>query len=146
MGAAGCHLYFSSFLKLPLILFYSPDIIPILFCPQTVPHPFLPSPLQEDVPILPHPTISARIPYSLGPCISKVKCIFSHWGQMRQSSAVYVSVALDQLVSVSCLVGGSESKRSQGPRFVETAGLPMRSPSSSTSSSFSLIQPQGSPT
>jgi hypothetical protein len=37
------------------------------------------------------------------------------------------------------------SERSQGSRSVETAGLPMRLPFSSASSSLSLIQPQGSP-
>jgi hypothetical protein len=36
------------------------------------------------------------------------------------------------------------SERSQGSKLVETAGLPMGSPSSTTSSSLSLIQPQGS--
>jgi hypothetical protein len=46
----------------------------------------------------------------------------------------------------SSLVGGSVSERSQGPGLVETADLSMGSSSSSTSSSFSLIQPpQGSP-
>jgi hypothetical protein len=45
---------------------------------------------------------------------------------------------------VCCLVGGSASETSQGSRLVETVNLPMESPSSSTSSSFSLIQPQGS--
>ena len=44
---------------------------------------------------------------------------------------------------VCCLVGGSVSERSQGSRLVETAGLPMGS-SSSASSSLSLIQPQES--
>jgi hypothetical protein len=46
---------------------------------------------------------------------------------------------------VCCLVGGSVSERSHGSRLVETDGLPMGSPSSSASSSLSLIQPQGSP-
>jgi hypothetical protein len=45
---------------------------------------------------------------------------------------------------VCCLVGGSVSKRSWGSRSVKTAGLPIGFPSSSASSSFSLIQPQGS--
>jgi hypothetical protein len=39
------------------------------------------------------------------------------------------------------------SKRSKGSELVETAGLPLGSPSSSSSSfSLFLIQPQGSPT
>jgi hypothetical protein len=37
------------------------------------------------------------------------------------------------------------SERPQGSRFVETAGLPMELPASSTSSSLSLIQPRESP-
>ena len=41
--------------------------------------------------------------------------------------------------SVYCLVGGSVSERSQGSMLGETAGLPMRSPSSSTSFSLSLL-------
>ena len=36
------------------------------------------------------------------------------------------------------------SDKSQGSRSVETVGLPMGPPSSSASSSFSPIQPQGS--
>ena len=49
------------------------------------------------------------------------------------------------LARLCCLVGGSVSERSQGSRLVETAGLPMGLPSSSASSSFSLIQSQESP-
>jgi hypothetical protein len=37
------------------------------------------------------------------------------------------------------------SERSQESRLIETAGPPIGSPFSSASSSFSLIQPQGSP-
>jgi hypothetical protein len=44
-----------------------------------------------------------------------------------------------------CLVGGLVSQRFQGSILVETASLPMGSLSSSFSSNFSLIQPQGSP-
>jgi hypothetical protein len=56
-----------------------------------------------------------------------------------QFSAVYVSRASD-------LFGGSVSERSQGPGIVETASLSMGFPSSTASSSLSLIQPQCSPT
>jgi hypothetical protein len=45
---------------------------------------------------------------------------------------------------ISCLVDGPVSEKSQGSRLNETAGPPTGSPSSSASSSFSLIQPQGS--
>jgi hypothetical protein len=44
---------------------------------------------------------------------------------------------------VLCLVGGLVSERSRGSRFVKTYGLPVGSPSSSSSSSFSIIQPWG---
>jgi hypothetical protein len=37
---------------------------------------------------------------------------------------------------VCCLVGGSESERSQWSKLVETAGLPIGSPFSSASSSL----------
>jgi hypothetical protein len=35
------------------------------------------------------------------------------------------------------------SERSQGSRLIKTAGFPTELPSSSTSSSFPIIQPQG---
>ena len=73
---------------------------------------------------------------------SRIKHIFSHWGHTRQFSAVYVSAALDQL-TYAAWFGGSASERSQRSSLVETAGLPMGSPSSSASSSLSLIQPWG---
>jgi hypothetical protein len=60
----------------------------------------------------------------------------------RPGSAEYVSGASDPLVCADWIV----PVRSQETRFVETAGLPMGLPSSSTSSSLSLIKPQGSQT
>ena len=45
---------------------------------------------------------------------------------------------------VSCLVGGSVSESSQVPRLVDTAGVLIGLPCSSSSSRFSLIQPQRS--
>jgi hypothetical protein len=42
---------------------------------------------------------------------------------------------------VCCLVGGPVFEKSQGFRLIETAGPPTGPPSSSASSSFSLIQP-----
>jgi hypothetical protein len=76
--------------------------------------------------------------------LSKVRCIFFLCDQTRKSSAVYVLGGLI-LAGVCCLVGCSVSKRAQGSRLVETAGLLIGSSSFSTSSSFSLIQPQESP-
>ena len=49
----------------------------------------------------PHPT---RPPYTLGPQVPWVRCIFSHWGPTKQSSAVYVLEALDQLMYAAWLV------------------------------------------
>ena len=45
---------------------------------------------------------------------------------------------------VYCLVGGPVLERSQESRLIDTAGLPIGSPSSSDSFSLSLIQSQGS--
>jgi hypothetical protein len=45
---------------------------------------------------------------------------------------------------VCCLVSGPVSERSLGSRFIEAAGLSTGLPSSLASSSFPLIQPQGS--
>jgi hypothetical protein len=68
--------------------------------------------------------------------------IFSHWGQTRQSSVIYVSGVSDQLLNGAWLV----ALRDHQSRLVETAGLPMGSPSSSASSNLSLIQSHMSPT
>jgi hypothetical protein len=57
-----------------------------------------------------------------------------------------VCVCLGGAASICCLVYNSVSERSQRSGLVKTAGLPMGSPSSSTSSSLSLLQPPGSPT
>jgi hypothetical protein len=59
-------------------------------------------------------------------------------------SAVYVTGL--EWACICCLVGSSVSKRSWGSGLVETAGLPMGFSSSTTSSSFSFIEPQCSPT
>ena len=61
-----------------------------------------------------------------------------------QAVLCYICVRDLGPASVSCMVGAQWSEKSQGSRLVETAGLPMGSPSSSSaSSSLSLIQPQG---
>jgi hypothetical protein len=73
--------------------------------------PFLLSCFQEDVHIPPPP------PYQTSPLpgassLSRVRCIFFHWGRSgRQSSAVYVSGAFIS-TGGCCLVGGSVSERS----------------------------------
>jgi hypothetical protein len=70
----------------------------------------------------------------------RVWCIFSNWTQTWQSSAVY---GVGGLISAGiwCLFCGPVFERSRGSGLFETAGPPTRSPSSSASSSFSLIQP-----
>ena len=47
-------------------------------------------------------------------------------------------------VAICCLVGGPVFERSQVSRLIETSGPPTGLPSSTASSSFPLIQPQGS--
>jgi hypothetical protein len=80
-----------------------------------------------------------RIPF---PGASSIRHIFSHWGHTRQFSAVCVR-GLGP-ARIGCLVGGSVSGSSQGFMLVETAGLPMGSPSSLAPSVLPLIPPQGS--
>jgi hypothetical protein len=60
--------------------------------------------------------------------------------------AVLWCICVGGLISagVCCLVDDPVFERPQWFRLIETAGPPTGSPSSSASSSFSLIQPQGS--
>jgi hypothetical protein len=64
-----------------------------LVCPHTVPHPISPTYcLQEDYPY----------EASLHPgtwSLSRVRCIFSHWDQTKESSTVYVSGNLNYLMN-----------------------------------------------
>jgi hypothetical protein len=64
---------------------------------------------------------------------------------LRPDQSVLCCICVRGLVPahVCCLVGGSESERSQGFWLLEIAVLPMRLPSSSTSSCHSLIQARG---
>ena len=109
------------------------------FPSHTSPHPLSPRGC-------PHPQLHQTSPFPGAPSLLKIRCIFSHWVQIRQFSAVYVCVWGGGLISdgVCCLVGGLVSERSWGSKSVETASLPMGLPSSSASSSFFPIQPQGS--
>ena len=61
--------------------------------------------------------------------LSRIRHIFSHGGQTRQSSAMYVYIRGLRRALICCLVGSSVSGSSQGSRLVKTAGLPIRSPS-----------------
>jgi hypothetical protein len=84
--------------------------------------------LQEDVPLLLSQT-PARPPHSLGP------------KTLRADQAILCCVCVGDLrpASACCLSGASVTERSQGSRLVESASLPMETPSSSNSSSLSLI-------
>jgi len=72
----------------------------------------------------------------------RVRCIFSDWTQTQESSAADDLEASSQLVYAAWLV--VQCQRSRGSRLIETAEPPTGLLSSSASSSFSLIQPQGS--
>jgi hypothetical protein len=74
----------------------------------------------------------------------RVRFIISDWTWTQQSSAAYVLGASYQLVYATWLVVQCLRNLSgEGTRLIETAGPPTRSPSSSASSSFYLIQRQG---
>jgi hypothetical protein len=70
--------------------------------------------------------------------LSRFRCTFFHWGHTWQFPTVNVSMSL------GCLLGSSVMERSQGSRLVETVGFPMRTHSTSISSSFYLIKSQES--
>ena len=73
----------------------------------------------------------------------RIRWTFSDWVQTKQFSAVYVLEASYQLIYAAWLVAQCR-RRLWESRLIETAGLPIGSPCSSASSSFFLIQPQGS--
>ena len=84
-------------------------------------------------------------------CLNSIGILLAqHWQMLALQMCLSLTVLSDSPKNVTlllfsagvcCLVGGSVSERSRASRLVETAGLPMGSPSFS----FSLIQPQGSP-
>jgi hypothetical protein len=118
----------------------SPARIPLPFCLLTVPHPIPPPTpcFQEDVPH--HLT---RPSHSLGPQVSQGLGAFSFTEGTPGSPTVYV-LASHQLVYAAWLVAQC-LRDLGGSRLVETVSFPMGSPFSfSTSSTHSLIQPQGS--
>ena len=121
----------------PLILSPSQSTLWLFHIEYFSPHcPFL----HEDIPISTPPSHqTSLLPGAFR--LLRVRCIFSDW--IQQLSAVYL---LDPLISWCMLPGCVPmSKRSQGSILIETAGFPTGSPSTSASSSFSLIQPQGLP-
>ena len=94
-------------------------------------HTFSPC-LQEDVPT-PSPINTLDLPTPGASSLSRVRYIFSHCGQTRQSFAVCVKGL--RSAGVCYLIDGSESERPRKSKLVETAGLTIGSPSSSASSS-----------
>jgi hypothetical protein len=134
---------FLLFLFYSLIFFYSPVLIPLLVHPLTIPHPIFlpPTPISKRMSPAPspHPT---RSPHSLGPQVSW-RLGDSLTEARIHSFLLYMCWGLIT-AGVCCLVGGSVSEQSCWSRLIETADLSTGSPSSSASSSFTLIQPQGS--
>ena len=102
--------------------------------------PFLLPPVSKRMsPLLPH---QARPLHSLGPPVSQGLGASSPTEARPGSPLLYMCQG-QVPARVCCLVDGSVSERSLGSRLVETAGLPMGLPSSSASSSLSLMQPHG---
>lgn len=86
-----------------LSYFYSPVITPLPVCPPTVSHPMPPSPPPLSQRQCPPPP--ARPPRSMEPQVSwGLRLLFSHWGQTRQFSGVYVSGVSDQFLYTTWLV------------------------------------------
>jgi hypothetical protein len=106
--------------------------------------PFLLPHLQGDVSTPSHsPTPCQASPFHSAKSFSGLG--MSSLIEARPSSALwYICWGLGP-ASVCCLFCGSVSERSPESRLVETADLPIGSPSSSTSSSLSLIQSLGTP-
>lgn len=85
--------------------------------PFLLPHPTSPC-LQEDVPT-PPPLFYQTSPLPGASSLLRVRCIFSHWVQMGQSSSVMCVRGLGP-ACVCFLVGGSVSERYWGSRWVDT--------------------------
>lgn len=136
------YFFFKVFI-LSLTSFYSPLIISLLFFPPTVPHPSPPTSSPRVCSHTPHSQNPAWYPHSLGPQVSQELGTSSLTMARTGSPLLYVRGL--RSASVCWLLGASVSDRSQGSMFVETAGLSMWLPSSSsTSSSLFLIQSQRS--
>ena len=121
-------------------LLYSPVIILLPVHPLTVSHPIPPSPISKRMSLPPQPPSHQTSPLPGASGLSQVRCIFSHWGQTRQTSAVYASGASYQLVYAAWLVAQClRDLRESG--LVETAGLPKWLPSSTVSSLINGFSP-----
>ena len=110
-------------------------VIPLPVYHMRVPHLILPPPPPRDCPTPP------QLPHTLPdlPCSWDPQGLgTSSLTEARKGSPLLYMPGGLRAASVCCLVGVPVSERSQGPRLIETAGLPIRFPSSSTSSSLSL--------
>ena len=126
-------------------------LINLFFTPYSIPHPQPPSdcstsytsspwPCLHVVVHNPHPTGPLN---SLGPPISWRLVYHFLMNKTPRSCTVCV---LGTYISCCMLpVWWSSNWEVSGSRLIETACLPTGLPSSSTSSSFSVIQPQGTP-
>lgn len=129
-------------LFLLLLFFESPVIAPLLVCPPMLvlhPFPLTPCPQKDVATLVPTPP-DLSTPWglkSLGLGAS------SHTEARPGILLLYIVRGLGP-AHVCCLVGGSVSEGSKGPRLVETTCLLIVSPSTSSSSNLSLIQSQGS--
>jgi hypothetical protein len=131
-------LFFKLFFYFTLqILFPSWSTLLLFYIPYLLTAPLTP----WGCPLQPQPHQISKLPgYSSH---LWVRYIISDWNQSWQSPAVCVLGASYQLVYAAWLVVQC-LRDLGGVRLIETAGPPTGSPSSSSSSSFSLIQPQGS--
>jgi len=128
-----CCFVFHLFVCLLHFLIYTPNCILLLVHPLTVSH------------LISHPTDFSTsyhqwqqiAPPPGSSSLLRVRYIFSVWTLIQQSSGY---------AGVCCLVVGSVSERSKESRFIEISVPPKgRTWSSSlASSSFFIIQPQGS--
>jgi len=129
--------YMLSLLKNYFFLFFNPFLQSRLHPPPSLPHDRS----------LSHTSPRPRLPSPLGQTSLRPQSLkgLVHFLSLSPDQAVLCCICVRSLISagVCSLVGGSVSERSQGSRSVD---LPMGLPSSSASSSFSPVQPQGSPT
>jgi hypothetical protein len=127
-----------------LLLFSQTSLYPPLVSSSTVSHP-IPTPTvfkRRFPPLSPHPPSRLPTPWTLKAFQSQ-----AHLLPLMPDQPVLCCICVGDLLPASVcywLVAQCLRELRQGSRLVEMAGLPMGLPSSSTSSSLSLIQPQRS--
>jgi hypothetical protein len=117
------YLFASQMLLLPVPPLRVPPSIPLSFAFEGA--------TSTPPPVSPYPGASS---------LCRIRCILSHGGQTKQPPATCVPGASDQLMMCS-LVGGSVFGSSQGPRLVDTVGLPVGLPAPSGLSILPLTLP-----